>query len=201
MTAASSLYVNKSLAVGRGRIQQSLCRRRRGGPRSRRLLGVRVVLSITLGLLLWCFSGQFFKMLALYSRCMMVLTDRTRHCCAYSVTRNQLLLSVNPKHGDGVPIKCICSNAFGNEQSCCDAMQCLNASNRLTRLFWKVLSHVYICCVDDEVGKCVCRCSHRCIHVMLPQTTGLKMCLLCITCMSISVEGILASSSLWKFSK
>ena len=117
-------------------------------------------------------------MLALYSRCTRVLTGQTRHCCAYSITLSQLLLSVDPKDALSIRIKCICSNACGDEQSYCGARQYLSASDRLIRLFWKVSSHMHIRCVDGGVGKCVCRCSDRCVHTLLPKNAGLAVCLL-----------------------
>lgn len=91
------------------------------------------------GLFLWA----FLKMLALHSLCVTVLTDQTRRCCEYSITPNWLLISVNPKHADTVRIKCICSH-FWNEQGCCNAVQYVNAPNRLIQLFWKVLSCVHM---------------------------------------------------------
>lgn len=93
----------------------------------------------------WFSSGLFFwaflKMLVLHSQCVTVLTDQTRRCCEYSITPNWLLISVNPKLADSVRIKCICSH-FRNEHSYCNAVQYLNAPNRLIQLFWKVLSRV-----------------------------------------------------------
>lgn len=82
-------------------------------------------------------------MLALHSLRVTVLTDQTRRFCEYSITPNWLLISVNPKHADSVRIKCICSH-FRNEQSYCNAVQGLNAPNRLIQLFWKVLSCVHM---------------------------------------------------------
>lgn len=89
------------------------------------------------GLIFWA----FLKMLGLHSLRVTVLIDQTRRCCEYSIIPNWLLIYVNPKHAGNVHIKCICPH-FRNEQSYCNAVQCLNAHNMQVQLSWKVLSCV-----------------------------------------------------------
>lgn len=139
-------------------------------------------------------------MLALHCLHVTVLTDQSRRCCEYSITPNWLLISVNPKHADSVRIKCICSH-FRNEHSYCNAVQCLNAPNMPIQLFWKVLSCVHM--LYKWWNGEMCRCSHSYIYTreLFLEINGLRMCLLCITCRSISVEKMLDNSSLQKFSK
>lgn len=69
---------------GQGLHPEKPVQKAEGRPRSRRLLGVHVFLSTTLAFLLGPFSGHFFKMLTLCSRCMMALMDQTRQQCAYN---------------------------------------------------------------------------------------------------------------------
>lgn len=109
------------------------------------LLGIHIFLSIAFSFLLGYFSGHFLNACLIFQ----LLMDQIGQCCAHSVAPNWLLVPVNLKHAHSVHTKCYCS-----------AVQQLHAAHRLVQ-YSRKYCRVYIHCADGEVGKCVCRCSHK----------------------------------------